>query len=117
MLPSSSPFNAFLPINTLSSLPIGIGGVFSTVITGKLQDRAFKATRLQVELKKRADKEASGNFEKEESVDLSKRMDPNDLLDFPLEHARLRFMPIGKFSRSLAAGTNVGCSDVAGAVQ
>lgn len=64
--------------------------------SGRILDYEFKRTRRMVERER--PKESSGqdveaSAAAEEAM-LKKPMDPNDLLDFPLEHARLRHQPI-----------------------
>lgn len=73
--------------------------MFGTVATGKLQDKVIKSTQRSVELKKLADKEARGEVEGEQEIELTGCLDPNDLLDFPLEQARLSLLPICESSR------------------
>lgn len=73
--------------------------VFSTVITGRLQDWTFKSTRRDFDRRKSLHSSTSSDVEKndksEEPDVVSKgRMDPNDLLDFPLEEARLKLQPV-----------------------
>ncbi|KAF8307810.1 MFS general substrate transporter [Clavulina sp. PMI_390] len=77
----------------LCYLPIGAGALFSTPISGRLLDHEFRRVRKQVELAKHK-KEGGNGDEKEMEKRTMGRLDPNDLLDFPLERARLAYMPI-----------------------
>lgn len=78
------------------SLPLGIGMFLANIVGGRLLDRDFRATRRDVERLKRQDIEAgnSGALSRTPETTNPRQMDPNDLLDFPIEHARLRSQPI-----------------------
>lgn len=81
------------------SLPLGVGMLLANVITGRLLDRDFRATRRNVERLKIRNVEA-GNLEPPShtrEIANPRQMDPNDLIDFPIEHARLRSLPICVF--------------------
>lgn len=81
------------------SLPIGVGMVFSTITSGRMLDRDFRATRAKLERKRAKDSEGALKA-------AQRPLDPNDLLEFPLEHARLRLQPVcacfGSDTRSLS---------------
>lgn len=77
----------------------------SNIITGRLLDREFRRIRLQMDQQKEDDdRESSASTStpksKETIVTDSRKMDPNDLLQFPIEHARLRLMPFCEFRRT-----------------
>lgn len=90
--------------------------VFSTVVTGKLLDFEFRRTKKKQERKqlslisndvedgvlydseKRGDDDDKGRENKDSrTTKIKEPLDPNDLTDFPLEHARLRHQPICAF--------------------
>lgn len=72
--------------------------VFSTITSGRILDHEFRRTRRKLERQQDRDNEKQGetgieNELKSEEENIKKPLDPNDLLDFPLEHARLRHLP------------------------
>ena len=52
-------------------------------------DRIFQQTRARIDAQK--------GIESDVKTLKTKKMDPNDLLEFPLEHARLKMMPYCEF--------------------
>lgn len=64
--------------------------VVSTITSGRLIDHQFRRTRLKFEAKKVRER---GGESIEDNKPL-KPLDPNDLLDFPLERARLMMQPV-----------------------
>jgi hypothetical protein len=83
-----------------SSLPLGIGMLLANVITGRLLDRDFRATRRNVERLRIRNAEAKNpeSPSRIREVTNPRKTDPNDLIEFPIEHARLRSQPICAFS-------------------
>jgi len=70
--------------------------LLGNVVTGRLLDRDFRSTRQNVERTRRRNVEAgnSGSVSGTPEVTDPRKMNPNDLLNFPIEHARLRSQPI-----------------------
>ena len=70
--------------------------LLGNVVAGRLLDRDFRFTRRNVERTRRRNIEAgnSGSLSGTPEVTDPRKMDPNDLLNFPIEHARLRSQPI-----------------------
>lgn len=65
----------------------------STVTSGHMTDYQFRRTRRRIEQRRMKDVERGAETKLQEEH-AKKSLDPNDLLDFPLEHARLCLQPI-----------------------
>ncbi|KAF8307790.1 MFS general substrate transporter [Clavulina sp. PMI_390] len=75
---------------SLCSLPIGFSMFISNVISGRVLDWEFRRMRAKLAKQKQDDQETSS----QNVVTATKKMDPNDLLEFPVEHARMRLLPL-----------------------
>lgn len=82
------------------SLPIGVGCVCSTYISGRVLDRQFRATKARIlrqQQQDALDHEAQSSSEKEADGGVLTAADDSDLSAFPLERARMRALPVYLF--------------------
>ncbi|KAF8308360.1 MFS general substrate transporter [Clavulina sp. PMI_390] len=84
----------------LCYLAIGAGALTSTPVSGRILDWEFRRLRRRIERSRQGSLEAGLTDEekrREADARASKKLDPNDLVDFPLEKARLHNQPIYSF--------------------
>ena len=82
----SSSHHTFHPTH-IDSLPLGLGLTLGSLTVGRLVDRGFRITQKRIE---------TGEGVKPLPEDRAK-MSAADLAKFPLEHARLRMLPICEY--------------------